>query len=208
MTDGSAASLREARASLTRRQVVNAASTLFLSYGYVGTSVGSIARLAGVSVQTIYNAVGNKSALLSAMLDAAASGADSPTPVPQFMQERTRGAPDAIGVIEVLADWFVEVNARTADVWSVIHQAAAVDKDAASVEKMRGQQRLHNYGLAAGELRSRGALVGFSNEEVAATIWAIGHPNVYQMLVGDVGWTTAAYREWVRTSLEAALRLT
>lgn len=207
MTDGGAATLREARASLTRRQVVDAASTLFLSHGYVGTSIGSIARLAGVSVQTIYNAVGNKSALLSAMLDAAASGADSPTPVPQFMQERSRSAPDAVGVIDVLADWFVEVHARTADVWSVIHQAAAVDEDVASVEKMRGEQRLRNYALAAGELRARGALAGFSNDQAAATIWAIGHPNAYQTLVLDIGWTTAAYRDWVRTSLTGALRL-
>jgi AcrR family transcriptional regulator len=199
--------LREAKASLTRRQVVEAASTLFLAQGYVGTSIGAIARLAGVSVQTIYNAVGNKSALLSAMLDVAASGPDSPTPIPHFMADRTRRASTAVGVIDVLADWFVEVHGRTADVWSVIHQAAAVDEEAASVEKRRGEQRLRNYGLAAVELRARGALDGLTDEEAAATIWAIGHPDVFQTLVRDIGWTPAAYREWVRTSLTGALRV-
>ena len=64
--------LREARSALTRRHIVDAAQTLFLEDGYAGTSIGAIARRAGVSVQTIYNAVGNKAALLSAMLDAAA----------------------------------------------------------------------------------------------------------------------------------------
>lgn len=205
VTNGAAPTLREAQAAVTRRQVVDAAETLFLANGYVGTSIGAIARLAGVSVQTIYNAVGNKAALLSAMLDSAASGPASPTPVAEFMRERTRAAVDAAAVIEVLADWFVEVHGRTARVWSVIHQAAAVDGEAAAVERARNAQRLRNYRLAAAELRSRGCLAGLTDDEGAAAIWAIGNPEAYQLLVGGAGWTVAAYRDWVRKALGGAL---
>ena len=198
-------SLREAQAAVTRQQIVDAASSLFLSHGYVGTSIGAIARRAGVSVQTIYNAVGNKAALLSAMLDAAASGPQSPTPVPQFMMQRTRSAVDAAAVIGVLADWFVEVHGRTGDVWTVIHQAAAVDGEAAAVERARNEQRLRNYRLAAAELRSRGVLAGLTDDEAAAAIWAIGHPDAYDTLVRGLGWTLVEYHEWVRKSLSRAL---
>lgn len=199
------ATLRDAQAALTRRTIVDAASALFLAHGYVGTSIGAIARSAGVSVQTIYNAVGNKAALLSAILDAAASGPGSTRPVPQFMRDRTVAAADPAAVVGVLADWFVEVHGRTGDVWSVIHQAAAVDEEAAAVERAREQQRLRNYGLAAADLRSRGSLAGLTDDEAAAAIWAIGHPNAYQTLVRDLGWTTTAYREWVRKCLAGAL---
>ncbi|MFC6355536.1 TetR/AcrR family transcriptional regulator [Luethyella okanaganae] len=197
--------LREARAALTRGQVVDAAGRLFLTGGYVGTSIGSIAADAGVSVQTIYNAVGNKAALLSAVLEATASGPEAPTPVPEFMAERVRAAAEATTVIAVLADWFVEVNVRTAGIWSVIRQAAAVDEDAAAMQRARDEQRLRNYRLAAVELRSRGALVSMSDEEAAATIWTIGHPESYRTLVGNLGWSTEGYREWVRKALAGAL---
>lgn len=202
---GAPRTLREAQAALTRTQIVDAASRLFLAGGFVRTSIASIAAEAGVSVQTIYNAVGNKAALLSAVLDAAASGPEAPTPVPDFMANRVREAADAAAVTAVLADWFVEVNARTAGIWSVIHQAAAVDVEAASVQRVRNEQRLHNYRLAAVELRSRGALAGVSDEEGAAMIWTIGHPESYRTLVEQLGWSTQSYRAWVLKTLAGAL---
>ena len=85
-------------------------------------------------MQTIYNAVGNKAAVLSAVLDVAASGPNAPTPVPEFMAERT--APHRCRrPIDLLADWLVEANERTATIHWIIRQAAAVDEDAAELER-------------------------------------------------------------------------
>ncbi|WP_422116552.1 TetR/AcrR family transcriptional regulator [Brachybacterium sp. UNK5269] len=197
--------LRDAQAALTREQIVGAAGRLFRAGGYARTSIGAIAAEAGVSVQTIYNSVGNKGALLSAVLDVAASGLQAPTPVAEFMQERVDRAGDAAAVIAVLADWFLEVNTSTAWVWSVIRQAAAIDDEAAGVQRARDEQRLHNYRLAAAALRARGALADITDEEAAATIWTIGHPETYRLLVDSLGLSAAAYREWVRKGLTGAL---
>jgi hypothetical protein len=87
----------------------------------------------------------------------------------------------------------------------VIHQAAAVDGEAAAVERARNEQRLRNYRLAAAELRSRGVLAGLTDDEAAAAIWAIGHPDAYDTLVRGLGWTLVEYHEWVRKSLSRAL---
>jgi AcrR family transcriptional regulator len=195
-------SLRDTLAAATRGQVVEAAAHLFAEQGYTGTSIGAIATRAGVAVQTIYNAVGNKAAVLSAVLDAAASGPDAPTPVREFMVERTRDAPDAAGVLDLLADWFVDVNARTAGIHATIREAAAVDPDAAELERARARQRLRNYGLAAAALRERGGLGGMTDDEAAATIFALGHPTAYRTLVIDEGRTPDAYRAWLRAALE------
>ncbi len=196
------APLRDTLAAATRTQIVDAATILFSELGYVGTSIGAIATRAGVAVQTIYNAIGNKAAVLSAVLDAAVSGSNAPTPVPEFMAERTSAARNAASFIDILADWLLEANTRTATIGWTIRQAAAVDEDAAELERERSQQRLRNYGLAAAGLREHGGLQGsMTDEEAAATIWSIGHPTVYRSLVIEGGWTAEAYRAWVRAAL-------
>jgi AcrR family transcriptional regulator len=200
-------SLRETLAAATRTQIVTAAHELFSEYGYVGTSVGAIAARAGVAVQTIYNTVGNKAAVLSAVLDTAASGPDAPVPVPVFMTERSKAATSVDELVGLLADWFAQANPRTAPIVSIIRQAAAVDEEAAQLERRRAAQRLSNYHLAAAAVRERGGLsTGASDAAAAATIWAIGHPNAYRQLVVESGWSGQAYRDWVYGALVAALR--
>ncbi len=177
-----------------------------LGRGYVATSIGAIADEAGVAVQTIYNSVGNKADVLSAVLDLAAAGPGAPALVPDLMRERVARARTALEIIDTLADWFVEVHARTAGVFRVIGQAAAVDADVAKLELRRAAQRLHNYGGAASALRARrGLRAGLSDHEAAAAIWAIGHPQVYQSLVVDLGWSVSAYRDWLGKTLAGAL---
>ncbi|MEO6944759.1 MAG: TetR/AcrR family transcriptional regulator, partial [Lacisediminihabitans sp.] len=166
------------------------------------TSISAIATRAGVAVQTIYNAIGNKAAVLSAVLDAAVSGPNAPTPVPEFMAERTRTAQNAAELLDILADWLLEANERTAAISRIILQAAAVDEDAAELERARSQQRLRNYGLAAAALRERGGLQGgMTDDQAAATLWSIGHPTAYRALVIDAGWSPEAYASWLRTAL-------
>ena len=201
------ASLRDAQAAVARTQIAEAARQLFLSQGYVSTSMGAIARRAGVAVQTIYNVVGNKVAVLSAVLDLVAAGPNSPTPVAAFMEQRAGATKDLASFVEVLADWFLEVHPRAADLFRLIRQAAAVDADVAAMEQARADQRLRNYTLAAGQVRERGGLTsGLSDEEAAAVIWSVGHPDTYRVLVIERGWSVQRYRAWLATSLAAALR--
>jgi AcrR family transcriptional regulator len=55
---------RQARARETRQRIVDVAHDLFISRGYGSTTIADIARGAGVSVETVYSAFGNKAALL------------------------------------------------------------------------------------------------------------------------------------------------
>ncbi|CAN7464622.1 TetR/AcrR family transcriptional regulator [Arthrobacter sp. LjRoot78] len=197
---------RTAQAADTRLHIVATARRLFLANGYVRTTIEGIAVESGVAVQTVYNSVGNKAALLSAVLDAAASGPNAPAQVLEFMRERTRQAPDLESMLAVLADWFVEVHQRTGAVLGVIAQAAAVDTEVAKLEKARALQRLTRYHEAAAAVRERGGLTsGMSDEDAAAAIWSLGHPQAYRTLVNDAGWTPEAYREWMLRALAAAL---
>ncbi|MGO4193101.1 TetR/AcrR family transcriptional regulator [Arthrobacter sp. YAF17] len=197
---------RSIQAAGTRDAIVEAAGRLFAADGYVRTTIDGIAAESGVAVQTVYNSVGNKAALLSAVLDSAAAGPGAQAGVLDFMRERTRQAADFQALVDVLADWFVEVHPRTAGINAVIAQAAAVDDSAAQLERDRGQQRLRRYGEAAAAARTLGGLSsGMSDAEAAAAIWSLGHPQVYRALVRDAGWTLPAYRAWIARALVAAL---
>ena len=199
-------SRRAVQAADTRALIVSVAGRLFAGQGYVPTTVEAIAAESGVAVQTVYNSVGNKAALLSAVLDAAASGPNSPAGVLETMRQRTTGAQDLEALIAVLADWFVEVHQRTGPVVGVIGQAAAVDPSAEKLQTARALQRLERYREAAAAARSRGGLAsGMSDAEAAATIWSLGHPQAYRTLVEDAGWSVPAYRAWLLRSLGAAL---
>jgi AcrR family transcriptional regulator len=199
-------SRRAVQAADTRALIVSVAGRLFAEQGYVPTTIEAIASESGVALQTVYNSVGNKAALLSAVLDAAASGPHSPSNVLELMRQRTAEAPDFDALIAVLADWFVEVHRRTGPVVALIAQAAAVDPAAARLQSERGLQRLERYGEAAAAVRSRGGLrSGMSDADAAAAIWSLGHPHAYRTLVGEAGWSVKAYRGWLQRSLAAAL---
>jgi len=189
----------------TRAAIVTAAAELFAEHGYAGTTIQSIASQAGVVVQTIYNSIGSKSRVLSAVLDRAAAGPEAPKAVPEFMRERTEATDDAAGLIEVLADWFAEAQPRTSEVHRIIRQAAAHDRDIAELEEQRAAQRFRNYVQAAQQLAVRPGSATLLAEEIAATIWSIGHPQVYWFLTEEAGWDLDRYRHWVERSLVSAL---
>lgn len=197
---------RKAQAEATRLEIARAADELFRERGYVATTIEAIAARAGVAVQTIYNALGSKQGVLSAVLDTAAAGPQAPRTVPSFMEARSVRATSGREMIAVLADWFVEVHPRAATVFRIIRQAAAVDPGAAQLEQQRATQRLVNYRRAAERLRELESLrAGLSIDDAAALVWTLGHPETYLLLVEHQGWSIDRYRAWLMAGLCHAL---
>ncbi len=197
---------KQIAAEETRRVIVDAASRLFLEHGYHGTSIGRIASEAGVAVQTIYNAVGSKRDLLSRVLDFAAAGERSPTPVPKFMREQAEAEPDPRRIIAQLVEFWRSALPRTAPVFRIIHEAAATDPEVAVLEDGRAAQRLLNYRQAAQLLADREVLrPEMTIDAAAATIFALGHPEIYRALVLDGDWDDDAWANWLQATLGAAL---
>ncbi len=68
--------VRQQQAERTRALVADAARARFLDKGWSGTSVRSVAELAGVSEATVYAVYGSKAGLASSLIDAAEVRAD------------------------------------------------------------------------------------------------------------------------------------
>jgi AcrR family transcriptional regulator len=197
---------RQQQAQATRDEICRVAERLFLENGYVATTIDGIARDAGVAVQTIYNSVGNKAAILNTVLERVVTGTDATVTVSQIMSERVAAAADLPAAVQVLADWMVEFNGRAGAVFAVARQAAAVDPEVDALQRMRSRRRLQNYGRAAAQYRERGAIgPGTTDAQAAASIWALGHPDVYTALVVEAGWSVEAYAGWVNRALAAVL---
>lgn len=195
---------RDRQIAATRALIVSAASALMQRDGYVGTSIAAIAAEAGVAVQTVYNSIGSKRDVLSAVLDREASGPGAPRSVPEMMQQRSETASSADDVIVILADWFCEVHPRILPILQLIRQADAVERGPA-LEAARATQRRQHYELAAAEITRRPGARPLAAAAMAATIWSLGHPEVYSQLVIEEGWSVADYRAWLLSALRGAL---
>jgi TetR/AcrR family transcriptional regulator, mexJK operon transcriptional repressor len=69
----------ERRSTLKRRAILEAATTLFLRHGYLGTSMDEIAALAAVSKQTVYKHFSDKERLFSEIVIKLVDEAGEPT---------------------------------------------------------------------------------------------------------------------------------
>jgi TetR/AcrR family transcriptional regulator, mexJK operon transcriptional repressor len=75
---GGAAVEDESRSIRKRRAILEAATTLFLRNGYLGTSMDEVAALARVSKQTVYKAFSDKESLFSEIVIGAVNEAAEP----------------------------------------------------------------------------------------------------------------------------------
>ncbi len=202
------ANRRVVQADATRAEIVAAARELFLARGYVRTSLNAVAELAGVAVQTIYNSIGNKAAVLAAVLDQATAGPGAPRSAAEFMQERTDATGGGVaGLSTLLADWITDVNERSTEILALIQQTAAVYPEVAALERERGERRLAGFERAASVARSRGGLTsGATDRDAAAAIWALGHAQAHRSLVVEGDWSPDEYRQWLARSLHGVLR--
>ena len=67
---------RREQAQATRRRMLAAAGRLLADHGYAGTTIGAVAREAGVAPETVYAAFGNKRTLVGELVQTAVRGGD------------------------------------------------------------------------------------------------------------------------------------
>ena len=190
----------------TTAAIVSAAARLFVERGYVATTVEAIAVEAGVAVQTIYNAVGQKRDVLAAVVDAALSGEAAPRSPRETIGDQIAATSDPREVIRIAAAFWLQARTRTEDVFRVVREAAAVDPEVAAFERATDLRRFESHRQAAAEIDARGPLRdGLRLEDAAAAIWTLSHPVAWRLLTFELGWSSERYAAWLEDVLAAAL---
>ncbi len=193
------ATQRRAQSRAARRIVLATAGQLFAERGYQRTSMKDIAAGAGVSVETVYGYFGTKAGLLKELLDVTVAGDDAPVSVPERAPiQAVRAAPDGRAKLALYAAFLATVQARLVPLFLVIRGAAGADQDAADLWAGLGAQRLAGMTMLAEHLAESGVLAsGRTVAETRDELWALGAVEVYELLVGQRGWSPERYRDWL-----------
>src|SRR4051794_13165950 len=195
-TDG-----RRERSRLTRRQVVEAAGSLFIDRGYVATTIEDVAERAGVAVQTVYYIFGTKPNLLAAVVDMSIAGDVEPVPVlERAWVEEIRQQQNVASAIELLVDDSLAILARMSPVYEVVRRAAADPEVSDLLESTRRRRRVDQRALSD-VLASSGHLRADLDADTAADVmYGLMNEEVFQLFVGDCAWDIERFRAWL-TSL-------
>ena len=184
----------------TRRRVIEAARDLFVTRGYVATTVADIAKEAGVALQSVYNAGKSKAALMHLVVDLVIAGDDQDvllTDRPSFTTIADQ--PTAEQQVEIIAALIAETMQRLAPVWVAYREAAAVDPTGAANLEAAHQRRNETFATMIGMVDPEG--LRLTPEEATDSAWAIGSIDVYLLLRSIRGWDHERYAEWLTRTL-------
>lgn len=197
-TDG-----RRARAEQTRARMLDAAMRLFVENGYGATTIESIAREAGVAVQTVYFSFGNKQKILKELIDRHVAGDDDP--VPTLERPWVAEALDAADPVEQLrlqARGAREIHERVGGLLEMLRNAAVVSADAAELWQTNQHQRRVVQGYFVDALAKKNALPdGMARKRAVDICYGLLGPELYHLLVHERGWTPREWEQWVFDSL-------
>jgi AcrR family transcriptional regulator len=201
------ASNRQEQARLTRQAVLATARERFLGEGYGPTKVAAIAADAGVSIDTVYKAFGNKAGLVKALFDVAIVGDDDPVPLMQREFVRSNMAePDPRRKLAAYGAHLAEIAPRANPVQLLVREAAVTDKGAAGVWAQVQHERLMGMTAFATHLHDGGHLRdGLRMEDARDVLWTYNSVEVWDLLVNHRGWPVDRYGAWVGEQLVSAL---
>ena len=191
-------SRRREQALETRRRVLEGARELFVEEGFVGATIEAIAARAEVSAETIYATFKNKRSILSEVIDISMAGDDAPVPILDrpWVQDM-REAPDQRRRLEIMAKNGRSILERTAPIYEVMRGAASVDPEIRSLWELNKAQRFAGQGELLRILMARGGLrAGLTVNSAVDTLFAIGSPETYRLLVVDRRWSADRFERW------------
>jgi AcrR family transcriptional regulator len=201
---------RQRNAAATRSRVLAAAETLFVRDGYASTTIGAIADLADVAVQTVFAVFGNKRTMLTELLAIRVVGFDadqSVVPLSKRPDWRAMEAEtDPERQLMLLAGIATRIGERMAALYGVLAGAAGSDPHIAELYRLQQQQRWQDQNRVARALHRRKALrSGLTAARATDIMWALVNPNTYRALIGDRNWPTTEYEQFIGRLLIDAL---
>lgn len=192
---------RQKQAAATRNDILDAARKLFATHGYVATSMAAIATEADTAVQTIYDSVGPKRAIILAIVERfeEQAGVDA-------FKQRVMNAHDPREVIALFIALTRQFMDQGSDVIVAMMTAAPTEPDVAAA--LEQANRNHRYGarMVAELLEKLGALKSdMPVERAGDVIGVLTWSTTWLQFTGAHGWSLDECERWLNASLETLL---
>jgi AcrR family transcriptional regulator len=192
---------RREQAAATRAAILDAAQRLFELRGYAGASMPAIAAEASVALKTVYVTFETKSGLLHALWNVRLAGDDEPVPVMRRDWYRELlDEPDPRKQLRAIARQSREVKVRAGTVMEIVRNASFAEP---SLADLWGRIQSEFYDVLrpiAEHLHRRGA-TDLTIAKATDVLWTLNHPNVWQLLAVERGWTPEQYEDWLAETL-------
>ena len=191
-------SRRREQAAATRRLILDAAQRLFERDGYAATTMAAIATEAGVALKTVYVAFETKAGVLRALWNLLLRGDEGEAPVAERQWYRDiLDEPHPEQQLRRAAAASRTVKLRIAGVLEVIRSAAPIDPDIAALwQRIEADFHANQRAIVQSLHDKRGLRRGLGVERAADILWTLNHPNTWQLLVGQRGWTPEEWERW------------
>jgi len=198
---------RRERSQETRSRILDAARQIMTTKGYRAATIADIARAADVHVDTVYELVGRKPALLRALIEGAISGgADPVAPAQRAYVIAMRAEPDPAGKLRLYAEAVTTIHTRMAPLQLALRDAGSTEPDAQRVWKDINDRRARNMRDLIGELGPAGTLrEGLTLDEAADVVWATASAELFILFTAERGWTLEQYQRWLAETWQRLL---
>lgn len=156
---------------------------------------------------TVFNAVGDKPALLIRAYQVAVRGKESGTPLGE--QQRSRrilAETDPYRLLAAYANVATEMQPRVAPLYEAIRAAAHADPEAAELWRRLTGERRYGARRVVRALKSLGPLrAGLTLDTATDLLWLLNDPANYSLLVVERKWPLRRYRDWLTATMQAQL---
>jgi AcrR family transcriptional regulator len=198
---------RREQAAATRHDILRAAQQQFEERGFTATTMAAIARDDGVVPKTVYSAFETKGGVLRALWHLLLRGDEADVPVMdrawylEVLEEQV-----AARQLELNARNARAVKERIAAVLDVIRHAAPLDAEIEELWRRIQADFYDNQRAIVESIAAKGALQrGLDVTRAADILWTLNHPDLWQLLVRQRGWTPAQWEQWFAATSSAQL---
>lgn len=167
--------------------MVAAASDLFATHGYAGTTMEAVAASSGMSVQSVYFSFHSKAGLLQAALDAMPSAAAA---APALDADPRRA-------LEALVERALSEHAASGAVALAAASAGPGDEAVAEVLRVYEDRRSRAAYALVQQLRARAPLRrGMTVRRAADVAFGLLSPQLADLMVRQRGWSPRRHAQW------------
>jgi AcrR family transcriptional regulator len=198
---------RRQQAAATRTAILEAAQRLFEQQGYAATTIAAIAAEAEVASKTVYLAFETKAGVLRALWNTQLRGdlQDIPIPEREWYRE-TVEEPDPERQLLLNARNSRAVKTRIGSVAEVIRTAAPAEPELAALwDRMQAEFHAAQGAIVESLAEKKALRRGLDVERATDILWALNHPDVWQLLVRERGWTPEEWERWFADSSRSQL---
>ncbi|MFB8147423.1 TetR/AcrR family transcriptional regulator [Microbacterium sp. NPDC057407] len=183
---------------MTRRRILDAGKSEFISKGYHGATIAAIARRAEVAPQTVYFVFHNKPELISAVIDDAVLGTDATPPEASAWWAEMRSAATAADALTAFVRGAAPLLERAAFVSVVLKAAALADPEVQAIQDKHDRMQEAGYRQVIDTVAAKGPL--------RADLTPATATDALLMLCGDSTYVQLRHdRQWTHDQIVAFL---